>query len=90
MIDCREFSFDLNKSLSVCKNFDEYKKTYVPKDEEDDGKINDEYFGLDFFSPNPTRIREKGHTITKSHDHQNLRSLNVNVNGEYLAKIIRN
>lgn len=91
-VDCRDFSFDLNRSLSLCRGFEEYQKTYVPRnyEEDDPEKIDDPFFGFDFFSPNPTRIREKGHVIAKNHDSQNLRALNVGVNGDYLAKIIRN
>jgi len=67
-------------------------KTYTPKDpEEDDSrKLDDPFFRFEFFSPSPTRIKEKGHIIAKNHDSQNLRALNANFNSEYLAKVIRN
>lgn len=45
---------------------------------------------FDFFSPNPTKIVEKGHIISKNHDNQNLRELGVNINSQFLAKVIRN
>ena len=45
---------------------------------------------LNLFTPNPTRIIEKGHTLAKNHDIQDLRELGVNVNGQFLAKVIRN
>ena len=74
----------MNQTLAVCKDFEEYRKTYVPKIEEDDEhkeKIDDEYFALNFFSPNPTKIKEKGHTMTKNHDSQNLRNMDVGLSG---------
>ncbi len=82
-VDCRDFSYDLNHTLSLCRGFEEYQKSYVPLEDEDEesDKINDPFFGFDFFSPNPTRIKEKGHIIAKNHDSQNLRALNVGVNG---------
>lgn len=41
-------------------------------------------------APNPSRIREKGHELSKNHDAQNLREMNTLVNDEFLAKVIRN
>ena len=41
-------------------------------------------------SPNPSKIREKGHLLEKNHDVQNLNQNNYQINADFLAKIIRN
>jgi hypothetical protein len=92
LVDCRKFTYDLNNSLGMCRGYDEYIKQdhSYNSDEEDSQKITDVFLRLNLFSPNPTRIVEKGHTLSKNHDVQNLRELGVNVDAKFLAKVIRN
>jgi len=52
--------------------------------------MDDPFTLVEFFTPNPTRITEKGHILTKTHDSQDLRKLDSLINAQLIARIIRN
>lgn len=65
LIDCREFAFNLNRTLGICGYYDKN----APIDES-----NDPNFSCQLMAPAETKIHEKGHILSKNHGEENLQS----------------
>ena len=78
MVDCRQFTYDMNRTLGICHAFDKDKALQEQKNDlllaQDDRQ--DHFYRFDLMVPNPSRIREKGHLLSKTHDVHNLREAN--------------
>ena len=58
LIDCREYAFNLNKTLGICQNYDKD----APVDQ-----TNDPNFSCQMMAPVETKIKQKGHILMKNH-----------------------